>query len=310
MGQAELQQFADHLAVEKGYSDHTVRAYLKDIQQFCRYVHFGPKAFQPEYAERESPAGAGVLRKASRDDVRAFLGHVQTSGGTPRTAARKLASLRAAYRWYARTGAVEANPARELKSPKLSRELPEVLSIPEVSTLLEAPDRSDPVGLRDRAILEVLYSTGVRAAELGGLRLRDIDLAGGTLIVLGKRKKERLTYLGDPATDALHVYLKARGALGNPKHDRVFVNARGGPLTTRSVQRVVDKYVMQALPDRRGVSPHTLRHTFATHLLNAGADLRVIQELLGHASLTSTQVYTHVGIDRLKEIYKQAHPHA
>jgi integrase/recombinase XerC len=307
---ADLQQFADHLAVERGYSDHTVRAYLKDVQQFCRYVNLGPKAFDDETSAPAGPTGPSVLRKATRDDVRAFLGHVQTAGGTPRTAARKLASLRAAYRWYTRTGAVERNPARELKSPKLSRELPEVLSIPEVAALLEAPDLSEPLGLRDRAILEVLYSTGVRAAELAGLRLRNVDLPGGTLTVLGKRKKERMTYLGDPATDALHAYIKARAALGQPSHDRVFVNARGGPLTTRSVQRIVDKYVMKALPDRRGVSPHTLRHTFATHLLNAGADLRVIQELLGHASLTSTQIYTHVGIDRLKEIYKQAHPHA
>ncbi len=310
MGLAELQQFADHLAVERGYSDHTVRAYLKDVQQFCRYVNLGPKAFDDDSAAPSGPAGPAVLKKATRDDVRAFLGHVQTAGGTPRTAARKLASLRAAYRWYTRTGAVEKNPARELKSPKLSRELPEVLSIPEVAALLEAPDASDPLGLRDRAILEVLYSTGVRAAELAGLRVRNVDLPGGTLAVLGKRKKERLAYLGDPATGALHAYLKTRGALGRPAHDRVFVNARGGPLTTRSVQRIVDKYVMQALPDRRGVSPHTLRHSFATHLLNAGADLRVIQELLGHASLTSTQIYTHVGIDRLKEIYKHAHPHA
>lgn len=310
MGEADLQQFADHLAVERGYSIHTVRAYLKDVQQFCRYVHLGPKAFDDDSVRDAGPAGPVTLKKATRDDVRAFLGHVQTAGGTPRTAARKLASLRAAYRWYTRTGAVERNPARELKSPKLSRELPEVLSIPEVAALLESPDLRDAAGLRDRALLEVLYSTGVRASELAGLRMRNVDLAGGTLAVLGKRKKERLAYLGDPATDALHAYLKARGELGHPAHDRVFVNARGGPLTTRSVQRIVDKYVMQALPDRRGVSPHTLRHTFATHLLNAGADLRVIQELLGHASLSSTQIYTHVGIDRLKEIYRQAHPHA
>ena len=191
VGLAELQQFADHLAVERGYSDHTVRAYLNDVQQFCRYVHLGPKAFDTESAAPTSPAGPAILKKATRDDVRAFLGHVQTAGGTPRTAARKLASLRAAYRWYTRTGAVERNPARELKSPKLSRELPEVLSIPEVAALFEAPDLSDPLGLRDRAILEVLYSTGVRAAELAGLRLHNVDLAGGTLAVLGKRKKER-----------------------------------------------------------------------------------------------------------------------
>lgn len=299
--------------MERGFSAHTVRAYERDVRQFCGYLRLGPKAFsetETDNAKAEDVGAITRLGKATRNDVRAFLGHVQTTGGSTRTAARKLASLRAAYRFYNKVGTFSDNPAREVKSPKLARELPEVLSIPEVSDLLDAPDTSDPIGLRDRAILEVLYSAGTRAAELAALTLRDVDLAGGTITVLGKRGKERLAFLGEPAADALGAYMKVRAALGKPSHNKVFVNARGGALTTRSVQRVVERYVRLALPDRRGVSPHTLRHTFATHLLNAGADLRAIQELLGHASLSSTQIYTHLGIDRLKEIYKRAHPHA
>ncbi len=312
MNRGGLGQFIDYLSVERGFSAHTVRAYEKDVRQFCGYLRLGPKAFaQPPSSEEPDDRDAVKrLGRATRNDVRAFLGHVQTTGGTTRTAARKLASLRAVYRFYNKVGAFAENPAREVKSPKLSRELPEVLSIPEMAKLLDAPDASDPIGKRDRAILEVLYSTGIRAAELAGLTLRAADLVGGTITVLGKRSKERVAFLGEPAADALGAYLKMRAELGKPKHDKVFVNARGGPLTTRSVQRVVDRYTMQALPGRCDVSPHTLRHSFATHLLNAGADLRAIQELLGHASLSSTQIYTHLGIDRLKEIYKQAHPHA
>ncbi len=308
---SDLNKFSRYLGAERGCSDHTVRAYLRDVHQFCRYLHAGPKAFDAGHTPDDTPADAlELLDNASRNDVRAFLGHVQTVGGSARTAARKLASIRAAYKFFVRVGELAQNPAQDVKSPKRPRQLPDVLSLPEITALLEAPDTAQPLGIRDRALLEVLYSSGIRAGELAGLTIRDVDLAGGTLTVLGKRQKERLAYLGQPATDALNAYLKTRRELGNPDHDRVFVNFRGGPLTTRSVQRIIDKYVAQALPGRTEVSPHTLRHSFATHLLNAGADLRVIQELLGHASLTSTQVYTHVGIDRLKEIYRYAHPHA
>lgn len=308
-----LQKFVDYLVVERGFSEHTLRAYLRDLDQFCAYLTGGPAAFQADSGAGGSPAFAAtidILEHAGRDDVRAFLGHVQTVGGSPRTAARKLASMRAAYKFYIRIGELAENPAQNVKAPRLSRELPDILTIPEVTALLKAPDCSDALGLRDRALLETLYSSGIRASELAGLSIRDVDLAGGTLRVLGKRKKERIAYLGGPATDAINAYLRVRHEIGDPAHDRLFVNHRGGPLTTRSVQRVVDKYAAQVLPGRTDVTPHTLRHSFATHMLNAGADLRVIQELLGHESLSSTQIYTHVSIDRLKEIYKFAHPHA
>jgi len=305
-----LQKFADHLETERGYSAHTVRAYLRDVDQFCGYIAAGPAAFDGDRAGSAPDATVELLDRADRNDLRAFLGHVQTAGSSARTAARKLASIRAAYTFYNRVGELAGNPCQNVKSPKLSRELPDVLSIPELTALLEAPDSAEPLGLRDRAVLETLYSAGLRASELIGLSLRDVDLVGGTVKVLGKRNKERIAYLGAPATDALNAYLREHASLANPEHDRVFVNFRGGPLTTRSVQRIVDKHATTALPGRTDVSPHTLRHSFATHMLNAGADLRVIQELLGHESLTSTQIYTHVGIDRLKEIYKHAHPHA
>jgi integrase/recombinase XerC len=309
MTDARLQRFVDYLETERGFSAHTVRAYMSDLDQFCDYLREGPAAFQREPEERP-PASLDALQRARRNDVRAFLAHVQTAGGSVRTAARKLASLRAAYKFLVRTEQLADNPAVSVKSPKLRRDLPDVLTIPEVTALLDAPDASKPLGVRDRALLEALYSSGIRAAELAGLRMRDVDLVGGTMTVLGKRQKERIAYLGNYAVDALKAYFDVRPGIGHPSHDRVFVNARGGPLTTRSVQRIVERYVRQALPGRREVSPHTLRHTFATHMLNGGADLRVVQELLGHESLSSTQIYTHVSIDRLKEVYRDAHPHA
>lgn len=305
-----LQPFIDYLTVEKGFSPHTVRAYLSDLDQFCDYVAHGPAAFEREPDDPRAGASLEMLGRAVRNDVRGYLAHVQTGGGSARTSARKLASLRAAYKFCVRTGMLEENPAQTVRSPKLGRNLPEALSIPEVTALVEAPDLSEPLGVRDRAILEVLYSSGIRAAELAGLRISSVDLDNGMMVVLGKRRKERLGQLGQYATRALREYLRVRAQLGEPRHDRLFVNHRGGPLTTRSVQRIIEKYVRQVLPERREVSPHTLRHTFATHMLNAGADLRVVQELLGHESLSSTQIYTHVSIDRLKEVYKQSHPHA
>ena len=305
--------FIHHLASERNYSAHTLRAYLDDLTQFCTYLEQGPGMFAKDSSREGVTATAPrleILSRANRNDIRAFLGHVQSHGAMARTAARKLASLRTAYRFFVHTDQLAENPARTVRSPKLPRDLPEVLSIPEVTALIEAPDPSEPIGARDKAVLETLYASGVRAAELAGLRIHDADFTEGVMRVLGKRNKERVAYLGGPAIAALRAYLTVRAELGQPTHDRLFVNARGGPLTTRSIQRIVEKHALTALPTRRDVSPHTLRHTFATHLLDAGADLRVVQELLGHESLSSTQIYTHVSIDRLKQIYRDAHPHA
>jgi integrase/recombinase XerC len=310
MASKELAQFRDYLRVERGFSPHTLRAYINDVDQFCAFVSLGPRAFALTPDDERPLADLPTLKRARKQEVRAFLAHVQTQGGSPRTSARKLASIRAAYKYFVRAGLLEEDPAAVVKSPKLARELPDVLSIPEVTALLEAPNVAEPLGARDHALLETLYSSGIRASEAAGLRVDDIDLARGLMRVLGKRKKERVAHLGSHAIRALKSFLAVRVELGAPRHPTVFVNARGGPLTTRSIQRIVERYVREVLPGRDEVSPHTLRHTFATHLLNAGADLRVVQELLGHESLSSTQIYTHVGIDRLKQVYQEAHPHA
>ncbi len=310
MSAIEILLFVNYLKTERGFSKHTLRAYMNDLDQFCDFVDRGAAAFAHPFGEPRPKASLEALHRATRNEVRAFLAHVQTTGGTPRTAARKLASLRAAYKFLVRRGMLEDNPAQEVKSPKLSRELPDVLSVPEVTQLLEAPDTAAPLGARDRALMETLYSSGMRAAECAGLKVSDLDLGRGVARVLGKRRKERIAQLGGHAVRAIEAYLAMRGQLGNPAHDILFVNHRGGPLTTRSIQRVVERYVRETLPGRREVSPHTLRHTFATHMLNGGADLRVVQELLGHESLSSTQIYTHVSIDRLKQVYRDAHPHA
>lgn len=309
----DIRRFLEHLDVERGFSAHTIRAYYHDLEQFCLYLS-GAYSSKKKAGNEQPPDFAApsldLLRKATRNDIRAFLAHVQTGGATSRTSARKLASLRAAYKFFVRVEAISDNPTQAIHSPKMAHDLPDVLSIPEVTALMEAPDLAEPLGIRDRAVLESLYSSGVRAAELAGLSLDDMDLANGVIQVMGKRKKQRLAYLGSHAVKALEDYLRIRFELGKSRHDRLFVNARGGPLTTRSIQRIVERYVRQVLPGRHTVSPHTLRHTFATHMLNAGADLRVVQEMLGHESLSSTQIYTHVSIDRLKEVYRETHPHA
>ena len=308
MADSDLQTFVTYLEVERGFSAHTVRAYLRDLEDFCDYLQRGPAAF--EQKEEREPPSLDRLQRATRNDVRAFLSHVKTRGGSSKTSARKLASIRAAYKFYIHVGLFSGNPAKSVRSPKLARDLPDVLSIPEVTALLEAPDTSEPLGVRDRAILETLYSSGIRAAELAGLQVRDIDLIGCTIRVLGKRRKERIAQLGKYAVEAVENYMRARPQSGHPSETALFLNARGGPLTTRSIQRVVEKYVRQVIPAGRAVTPHTLRHTFATHMLDGGSDLRVVQELLGHESLSSTQIYTHVSLERLRQVYRKAHPHA
>lgn len=310
MSDIQILQFLNHLKVERGFSPHTLRAYLNDLDQFAAYLKHGARALSRDPAEPKISATFEGLRDASKDQIRAFLAHVQTRGGSPRTSARKLAALRSAYRFFVRMEWMDDNPAQHVKSPKRRHDLPEVLSIPDAARLMEAPDGTQPLGLRDRALLETLYSSGVRASEAVAMRIPDLDLPHGWVRVFGKRSKERLAQLGSCAVQAIEAYLPARLQLHQPTHDRLFVNFRGGPLTTRSVQRIIEKYVRKILPGRHEITPHTLRHTFATHLLDGGADLRAVQELLGHESLSSTQIYTHMSIDHLKDVYRRAHPHA
>lgn len=310
---ASMEIFFEHLRVERGLSSHTIRAYEADLEQFCDYIQNGANAFDIESEESRKQrvlVNLDTLKKATRQDVRSFLFHIQGSGCSARTVSRKLSALKTAYRFLVKRGLLSENPATATRTPKISRELPTVLTIEEVTKLLESIDGEDAISIRDRALLEVLYSTGIRASECASLTLSSIDFSSGLVRVLGKRRKERLVPLGSYAKNALTRYLNVRQSLGNPTHQFLFVNARGGPLTTRSIQRIVESRALTALPYRNDVSPHTLRHSFATHMLNGGADLRVVQEILGHEQLSTTQIYTHVSIERLREVYVKTHPHA
>lgn len=308
--------FMNYLRVERNASRHTLAAYTQDIRQFA--------AFAWEDAEDELE-----WRGVDRFQARGFLMAFQRCGSAPATTARKLASLRSFYKFMEREDLITVNPFSGLRAPKQPRHLPDVLSVKELDRLLEAPERvferrkrSDEAGklgaldayfaLRDKAIFEVLYSTGARVSEATQLTEKDMDLLSGFVTVRGKGKKERLCPLGGPASRAIRAVLASADALwgGKIKSAKpLFRNKRGEPITPRSIERMMKKYLAEA-----GLSveftPHALRHSFATHLLDAGADLRSVQELLGHASLSTTQIYTHVTIERLKRVYQDAHPRA
>ncbi|MCM2358088.1 MAG: tyrosine recombinase XerC [Geobacteraceae bacterium] len=289
----EIDAFSRYLAIERNVSPHTLDSYASDLGQFLEFVR------------RERGAGAGAA-EVDHLLIRRWLAllhkdHKKSSIG------RKLAAVRAFFKYLMREGMVAKNPAELVATPKKEKRLPFHLNIDEVTALVEAPGDRDLLPLRDRAILETLYSCGIRVSELTGLDVGGLDLEEGLARVLGKGGKERLVPIGSYARRAIAAYLAARN---HPGHDAPFlVNARGGRLTSRSVARIVDKYIVK-LATIKKISPHTLRHTFATHLLEGGADLRAIQELLGHASLSTTQKYTHVSIDRLMEVYDKAHPKA
>jgi len=305
-----LERFERYLEGEKDASPHTLQSYFSDLHQFVAHCR---------------PDGEGAFDWASvtRVEARGFLVAVQKAGSRPTTTSRKLSSLRSFYRFLLREGVVDANPFSRLPQPKKDRTLPPVLSAAEVGRLLDAPrkkyagEEGDAFGAyriaRDTAILEVLYSSGMRISELTGLREDRVDLIGGVVRVLGKGRKERVCPLGEPAVRALHEAVEARETyclvLGARTPAALFVNKAGTPLSNRSIQRMMKEMLLVAgLPP--DFSPHALRHSFATHLLDAGADLRSVQELLGHSSLSTTQIYTHVSIERMKEVYKRAHPRA
>jgi integrase/recombinase XerC len=293
-----LQQFLTHLARERNFSPCTVDAYRTDLLQFCAHLR--------ETAGRE-PAPSEVDRLT----VRSFLGHLNGAGFKKRSIARKLAALRAFFGHLAREGAVPRDPTAGLRSPKLERRLPRFLDEEEARNAMEMPFPEHAAGDRDRAILELFYGGGVRLGELSGLDLGDVDAEIGTARVLGKGGKERIVPVGRKASEALRRYLDRRPALippGIPDERALFLNRRGRRLSDRGIQGIVSKHLLTATGRR--LSPHTLRHTFATHLLNAGADLNAVKDLLGHVSLSTTQVYTHVSVEHLKRVYRQAHPRA
>jgi integrase/recombinase XerC len=291
---ASTKAFLRHLERERNASPHTVRAYGEDLEQFVAYA-------EGELARAPRPEDIDHLL------IRGFLAELHRRGLRKVSAARKLAGLRTFFRWLCREGRLQTSPARALLSPRLERRIPAVLDEAQVSALLDVPGR-DTASVRARAILEMLYATGVRCAELVGLDLAEVDTRARMIRVLGKGRKERVVLFGTRAEDALREWLAERERL-RPKSDAVFVNARGGRLSDRAVRGILARRVRTVALARR-CSPHTLRHSFATHLLTRGADLRAIQELLGHASLSTTQRYTHVDTRHLLEVYARTHPRA
>lgn len=310
-GKDPLAAFLSYLAGERGASPHTLAAYRADVRQFLASLGF-PAVPSPE-----------MLGAVDGRAMRQYLVALAERGYSRRSVARKLAAVRSFFRFLARERIVARDAGRTLSASRVPRALPRALAEPEAAALVEAPSGEGPLARRDRAILETLYASGVRVSELAGLRLGDLDLSLGFAQVTGKGGKERLVPLGTKAIAALDDYIRegrpelarrAREGGGQGRGRRaageaVFLNARGGPLSDRGVRLVVRRYAPFLLPGYR-VSPHTLRHSFATHLLDRGADLRAVQEWLGHASLSTTQIYTHVTRARLRQVYREAHPRA
>ncbi len=295
-----IEHFLDHLKVVKNSSRLTVVSYRTDLQQ---YLHFMGQRHQLEVSDLE-------LKLIDHRSVREYLALLQQLGLQRSTMARKLAALRSFVRYLCRENILPNNPIAAVVTPKQDKRLPNFLYPIEVTQLLEAPDTSKPLGLRDRAILEMLYATGIRVSELCGLKTTDINCQEGYIKVSGKGDKERIVPVGKPAREALLRYYKERQRLidkGKTKETAVFLNRFGRPLSVRGVRNVVKKHV-EALAMNNRVSPHTLRHSFATHLLNQGADLRSVQELLGHVQLSTTQIYTHLTKDDIKRVHTKTLP--
>ena len=303
--QEHIKKFKIHLVAEKGASENTVAGYLNDLDQFSLFLKKTGHACNSK--------GAIDIKKVDRLAVRSYMVHVHDRGLTGTTMSRKLSSLSSFFKFLCREGHLQNNIAKSIPAPKKENYLPSFLSVDDIFRLLELPETNTLIGARDRAILEVFYSTGMRISELVTLQLDFINRENQKVRVLGKGKKERWLPLGGKAITALDAYLSQREILirkmkPEPLPSVVFLNTRGNGLTTRGVRKIVGKYLDQLVSGRH--SPHSIRHSFATHLLEGGADLRTIQEMLGHASLSTTQKYTHLTVDRLIETYDQAHPRA
>jgi integrase/recombinase XerC len=293
---ALVDQFLHRLTVERGCSVNTVRAYTTDLRLFSEFM-----------AGRER-----AVTDATVLDVRGFLASQQVRGLSRATVARRTASVRAFYKFLLRQGVKKSNPMSVLRSPRRDRKLPVFLTVADMNRLLRAPERTTWMGRRDLAMFEMIYGAGLRVGELVGLNLADVDVAGAMLLVRGKGKKERLVPCGRTAIDVMQSYLAPGLGRRPPRHDpnALYLSFRTGlRITARSVARILTKYVQMAGLDPK-ISPHSLRHSFATHMVQNGADLRAVQELLGHENLSTTQVYTHLSQEHLRETYEAAHPRA
>lgn len=286
-----IDKFLNYLKVEKNSSVHTLINYSVDLKELSLFID------------------AKEIKDIDVLDVRKFLVNLRQKGFKKVTIARKMACLRSFFKFLCREGHIKLNPMVGLVGPKLEKKLPIFLSEDDMTKLLDAPDISDLAGLRDKAILETLYSTGVRVSELVGLNVEHIDFISGVIRVFGKGKKERLAPIGDKALRVIKSYLQKRSKDINLSNRVLFLNKDGRRLTDRSVRNIVDKHIKVASV-RGDISPHSLRHSFATHLLNRGADLRSVQELLGHANLATTTIYTHLSTEKLKSVYDLTHPRA
>jgi len=297
-----IASFLDYLLQERNYAEHTLNSYRGDLQQFARFLY-------PRVEDLRLP-----LRSVQRDQVAAFVTELEEKGLKASTVARKLAALRSLFRYLCREGGLAANPASAVPSPVVERSQPPHLPVDQVTAAIEAPTSERFSGVRDRAILELFYGGGIRLGELVALNLSSLHLDDGTIKVMGKGRRERLAPIGSKAQGALKVYLQRRAEvllevdMTQVDAGALFLNGRGTRLSRRTVQRVVERY-LSGVSDGDSLSPHLLRHSFATHLLDAGADLLAVKELLGHATLTTTQVYTEVSLERLRAIYAKAHPH-
>ncbi len=299
----KIQEFLDHLVAEKGSSENTVAAYRNDLQQFHAFLA------QPDQL------GADVeWSDVTRDQLISYILFLKERQYASATVARKVAALKSYFHFLLRVGAVSEDPSEDLDSPKVKKQLPQTLSPDEVDRLLAQPSESGrtPKALRDTAMLEILYATGMRVSEIASLTMEDVDLEGGAIRCMGKGSKERVMPLYPKAVEAVRDYLEhGRAALlgDNPKERTLFLNPRGEQLTRQGLWLIIKSYARELELDDR-VTPHTLRHSFATHMLNGGAGLREVQRLLGHANISTTQIYTHVSRDRLRQVYDEAHPRA
>jgi len=323
-----IQKFLNYLKFERRFSEHTAKCYGADLAQFGEFLigsspHRAP-AGEPGTLPGQHPGSPAtavatetitnldhLLLSAQTNDLRAYLAYLSEKQYSKATIARKLATIRSFYKFLVKRNEITSNPVVGIRTPKQEKKLPRFMEYEEVKKLLETPPMDNWLGARDRAILETLYSTGMRVSELVALNMDDVDFLGEVVHVRGKGKKERIAPISSSALQVIQHYMEFRNkrAQSNPHFDSkvLFVNKHGRRLSTRSVRRKMDKYLKMAGLDP-AISPHTLRHSFATHMLNSGADLRSVQELLGHQSLSTTQVYTHLTTRRLKEVYENAHP--